>query len=268
MPEFNKAIKTLEYNKILEMLAECAMTEGARALALATYPDDNADAVRKKLARTTDAKRLSSFKGAPSFGSVQDINDSVERASKGAMLSTRELLDIAALLECASSLSDYASGKNTDLGSLTEVFSFITTNKPMASEIRRIIISEDIISDEASPKLSQLRRAIRLTNNKIRETLQRYITAEQYSKHLQESIVTIREGRYVIPVKAEHKNEIKGLVHDTSSSGATLFIEPIAIVEANNELREYEIAERKEIERILYMLPDEVASHAGMLSLL
>ena len=265
MSDFNKAIKTLEYNKILDMLAECAVTQGAKEMALATHPDDDEVSIRKKLTRTSDAKRLSAEKGAPSFGSVQDVQDSVERASKGAMLSARELLDCASLLECASGLCDYASGKNTDLGSLSEIFSFITPNKALSSEIRRIIISEDLISDDASPQLSQLRRSIRLTNNKIRETLQKYITLEQYSKHLQESIVTIREGRYVIPVKAEHKNEIKGLVHDTSSSGATLFIEPIAIVEANNELRELEIAERKEIERILYSLSDSVASSAGII---
>ena len=265
MSDFKKAIKTLEYHKILDMLADCALTQGAKELALATLPEDNEVSVKRKLANTTDAKRLSAEKGAPSFGSVYDISDSVERASKGAMLSAKELLDCAALLESAASLCDYANGKNTQTGSLSELFSFITPNKALSSEIRRIIISEDIISDEASPKLSQLRRSIRLTNNKIRETLQKYISLEQYSKHLQENIVTIREGRYVIPVKAEHKNEIKGLVHDTSSSGATLFIEPIAIVEANNELRELELAERKEIERILYELSDSVASCAGIM---
>ncbi len=265
MSDFNKAIKTLEYGKILEMLAECAMTKGAKELALATLPSDDETSIKKKLQRTSDAKRLSAEKGAPSFGTVTDICDSVERASKGAMLSPRELLDTAALLEASSAMCDYAEGKNTDLGSLAETFSFITPNKALSREIRRVIISEDLISDEASPELSRIRRSIKLTNSKIRDTLQRYISTESYSKHLQENIVTIREGRYVIPVKAEHKNEIKGLVHDTSSSGATLFIEPIAVVEANNELRQLEIAERKEIERILYSLSDSVAMSAGTL---
>lgn len=265
MHDYDKAIKTLEYNKILEMLAECAMTEGAKEMALATLPDDDETHIRTKLSQTTTAKRLSAEKGAPFFGNVKDITGSVDRAEKGAMLTTGELLDVTSLLESVSTLIDYSSGKNTDLGSLEEIFQRLTPNKALSSEIRRIIISEDIIADDASPALAQTRRAIRLTNNKIRETLQKYITAEQYSKYLQENIVTIREGRYVIPVKAEHKNEIKGLVHDTSSTGATMFIEPLAVVEANNELRELEVAEKKEIERILYTLSDSVARFANTL---
>jgi len=266
MSEFNKALKTLEYGKVLEMLAECAVTEGAKTRALASLPEDDEVRIRKKLAETTDAKNLSAVKGAPSFGYVTDISESVERAVKGAMLSTRELLDIAALLETVNTLVEYSSGKNVALGSLAEIIERLQPDSLFAREIRRIIISEDLISDDASPKLSELRRSIRLTNSRIRDTLQRYITSDQYSKHLQENIITIRGGRYVIPVKAEHKNDVKGLVHDSSSSGATLFIEPMAVVEANNELRELEIAERKEIERILYELSDKAARESGALN--
>ena len=267
MSDFKKAINTLEFNKVLEMLAEVAVTDGAKAMALATYPDDDEVRIRKKLRQTTDAKNLSAVKGSPSFGRVTDVTGAVERAVKGAVLSTRELLEISSLLETVTNLDEYATGKNVTLGSLEEIFSRLVPIPALAREIRRVIISEDMISDDASPKLSQLRRSIRLTNSRIRDTLQKYITSEQYSKHLQENIVTIREGRYVIPVKAEHKNEIKGLVHDTSSSGATLFIEPIAVVEANNELRELEIAEKKEIERILYELSDSVANNSNSIIL-
>ena len=267
MSEFNKAITTLELDKVLGMLAECALTEGAKKRAMATYPEDDEVRIKKLLSQTSDAKKLSAIKGSPSFGYVTDISESAERADKGAMLSCRELLDIAALLESVNMLIDYSTGKNIALGTLEEIFGRLLPDKELSREIRRAIISEDIIADEASPKLAQLRRSIRLTNSRIRDTLQKYITSDQYSKHLQENIVTIREGRYVIPVKAEHKNDIKGLVHDTSSSGATLFIEPLAVVEANNELRELEIAEKKEIERILYEFSAKVADRSGMLTL-
>ncbi len=267
MPNFDKAIQTLEYTKILKMLAECAATQGAKEMALASRPEEEPEHIRKKLSQTTDAKRLSAEKGAPYFKNIKDITPAVDRAVKGAMLSPKELLEIASLLEGVVALCDYSSGRNTNLGSLEEIFSRLMPDKLLSYEIRRIIIAEDIISDDASPKLSQLRRAIRLTNNKIRETLQKYITSDQYSKYLQENIVTIREGRYVIPVKAEHKNDIKGLIHDTSSTGSTMFIEPMAIVEANNELRELEISEKKEIERILYTLSDSVARSSSALIL-
>ena len=265
MKDYTKALKTLEYDKILSLLAAAAQTTGAREMALTATPEDDPVRVARLQQETADAKSLTEHHGTPSFGMVKDISDSVERAGKGAMLTPRELLDVSDLLSSASSMHAYSARRDIRLGVLAERFSRIYPNQPLEREIRRCILSEDTISDDASPKLSDIRRAIRNTNTKIRDTLQRFISSESNNKFLQENLVTIRQGRYVIPVKTEHKGEVKGLVHDTSSSGATLFIEPMAVVEANNELRELESAEKKEIERILYALSAQAADFGNAL---
>ncbi len=267
MSNFTKALKTLEYDKILSMLSLCASTEGAKAAILATYPESDPMRVARLLTQTSDAKHMTSLSGAPSFGGIKDVRDSVEHAEKGASLSPRELLDIADLLYVSSGLVAYSGAKNAECGSLGEIFDRIFKNPTLEKEIKRIIISEDTISDDASPQLAAIRRNIRNTNNRIRDMLQGYITSPKYSKTLQDNIVTMRNGRYVIPVKVEHKSEISGLVHDASASGATLFIEPVAVVEANNDLRRFEAEERAEIERILAELSGEVASFASALVL-
>lgn len=267
MSEFNKAINTLEFQKIREELAECALTIGAKELSLATLPDSDLVRIKKRLVETTDAKYLLSQSGNPPFGSAPNVCGIVERAEKGAMLSPAELLDVASLLSSTSSLVSYSTGKGIKLGSLEEIFSRLMPNASLEREIRRCIVTADIISDDTTPRLADIRRTIKNTNNKIRDTLQRYITAEATTKYLQDNLVTIREGRYVIPVKAEHKSEIKGLVHDTSSTGATLFIEPLSVVEANNELRRLEGEEKKEIEKILYTLSGAVADFGHCIDL-
>ncbi len=267
MSNFTKALTTLEYTKILSLLAECASTEGARAQILSSTPSDDPARVKKLLTQTSDAKHMTSVNGSPSFGGVRDICDSVERADKGAVLSFRELLDIADLLYVSAGLVAYGSSKNVSSGTLGEIFDRIFKNPTLEKEIKRIIISEDTVSDDASPELSNIRRSIRNTNNRIRDMLQNYITSPQYSKTLQDNIVTMRNGRYVIPVKVEHRSEISGLVHDASASGATLFVEPVAVVDANNDLRRLEAEERAEIERILAKLSDEVANFASALTL-
>ena len=265
MKDYTKAIKTLEYDKVLSLLAACCLTEGARQMALTASPEDDPVKIARMQQETLDARSLTEHHGPPSFGVVKDISDSVERAGKGAMLSPRELLDVADLLSSASAMHAYSTRRDIRLGCLAERFSRVFPHHPLEREIRRCILSEDSISDDASPKLSDIRRSIRLTNTKIRDTLQKFISAESNNKFLQDNLVTIRQGRYVIPVKTEHKNEVKGLVHDTSSSGATLFIEPMAVVEANNELRELESAEKKEIEKILYALSSQAADFGNAL---
>ena len=267
MSNFTKALKTLEYNKILTLLAECAQTDGGRSLILASVPEDDTVKVKKLLTQTTDAKHMTSVNGAPSFGGIRDICDAVDRAEKGAILTMRELLDIADLLYISSGLVAYSGSKNVSCGSLGEIFDRIFKNPTLEKEIKRIIISEDTISDDATPQLAAIRRNIRNTNNRIRDMLQNYITSPQYSKTLQDNIVTMRNGRYVIPVKVEHKSDISGLVHDASSSGATLFIEPVAVVEANNDLRRLEAEERAEVERILANLSADVANFASAIIL-
>ena len=267
MTDLSKTKSTLEYDKILAQVAELAQTEGAREkiqnLAPAIYPE----IVAKYLNQTSEAKKLSALKGAPQFGKVKYTGDSVERALKGATLSPIELLHIAYLYRSARNLLNYNRVNKRFETGIDEIFERLFPNRALEDKILKAIISEDIIADEASPLLSDIRRKIRAANSKVRDSLQKYINGENYSKYLQENLVTMRNGRHVIPVKAEYKNEIKGLVHDTSSSGATLFIEPLAVVEINNEIKILEKDEKNEIERILSELSANCADFADEINL-
>ncbi len=261
-----KTLNTLEYDKIIEMLAECTATEGAKARARALMPTDDPDFVIDRQTKTDDAKRLINAKGYPSFSAPDSVPASADRAYKGGILSPRELLDVASLLRSARSMLDYIETDKPFETSLDAIFRRIISARPLEDRITRSIISEDLISDEASPELADIRRKIRNTNNKIKETLQSYIGGAKI-KYLQDNLVTMRNGRYVVPVKSEYRNEFKGLVHDTSSSGATLFVEPMAVVDANNELKALSNAESVEIERILASLSADCADISSVLTL-
>ncbi|MBE6617716.1 MAG: endonuclease MutS2 [Ruminococcaceae bacterium] len=261
----SKALYTLEFDKILDELASLAETEGAAELALRLKPSSDIEKVRLMQQRTTDAKTLVGLKGQPSFGRVKDIRPSLERAEKEAILSLRELLDCAAVLRTSRNLLDYVKSDKTPDTSLSEIFERLTPNRSLEEKITRSIIAEDFVADEASPALAEIRRKKRATDSKIKDIIQKYVSGQ--SKYLQENIVTTRGGRFVIPVKAEYRNEVKGLIHDTSHSGATLFIEPMAVVEANNELRELDSKEAHEIERILRDLSAGVAVSARSMEL-
>lgn len=263
----SKMLRKLEYDEIVKMLAALAPTVGAREAALSLLPDDDEDVVKRRLIRTGDARRLIADKGLPSFGSVTDIADAVDRAGKGATLSTRDLLDVGNVLRTARGLLDYIRVNRHFDTVLDEVFERLLPDRKLEDRIYRAIVAEDVIADEASPALGDIRRKIRQTNDKIKDILQRYTTGNTYSKALQENIVTMRNGRYVVPVRVESKNEIKGLIHDTSSSGATIFVEPMAVVDANNELRMLESKEQHEIDRVLAELSALVAGQASALSL-
>ncbi len=257
-----KTLNSLEFNKICELLATFAPTEGSKSMARMLSPSDDIDVVVRRQKFTTDAKRLINEKGMPSFGGVKDISESCERAEKGATLAPIELLNVAGVLKTARTLTDYCYGNHIFDTSLDVIFDRLIPNKTLEERITRAIISEELIADEASPTLANIRRQIRATNSRIKETLQKYVQGGSHSKYLQENIVTTRNGRYVIPVKAECKNEVKGLIHDTSSSGATIFVEPAQVVEANNELRVLESKEEHEIERILSELSSLVAEYS------
>ena len=261
-----KTLSTLEYDKIIDMLIECASTDGAKARAASLSPIDDYEMVVERQRRTDDAKRLINAKGYPSFSAQERVVPAAERAYKGAILSPQELLEIAALFRSARAVADYSSTDRTFETSLDELFSRVMINRELENSITRSIISEDMIADEASPALADIRRKVRLANNKIKDTLQSYVGGARL-KYLQENLVTMRNGRYVIPVKAEYRNEIKGLVHDTSSSGATLFIEPISVVEANNELKTLAADEEREIERILASLSAACGDACSVVSL-
>ena len=260
-----KTLNTLEFDKIIEMLVSCAATDGAKARAGALMPTDDIEQVIDRQRRTDDAKRLIAAKGYPSFTAPESVTAAADRAYKGATLSPRELMDIAALLRCASMLLDYVEINIPFDTVLEPIFRRMITNNDLERRITRAIISEELIADEASPTLADIRRKIRNTNNKIKDTLSGYVGGTRI-KYLQENIVTMRNGRYVIPVKAEYRSEIKGLVHDTSSTGATLFVEPMAVVEANNELKTLEAEEGHEIERILSSFSAEVADFSSAIT--
>lgn len=257
-----KTLAALEYDKVIAMLASCALTEGARARALALLPSDDYETVALRQEKTADAKRLLAQKGYPSFFGVVDVSGALERAEKGATLSTHELLNIATVLTATRGLADYQSEKGS--AEKNSLFEGLSPNRMLETKITRAIPTEDYIADEASTALADIRRKIRAANSRVKDTLQKYLSGA-YAKYLQENLVTTRDGRYVIPVKAEYRNEIKGLIHDTSSSGATVFIEPMGVVEANNELRLLESKEQKEIEHILAELSATCAAHASVI---
>ncbi len=258
-----KTIRTLEFDKICAMLEECTQTQGAAQMAKALRPSADPVVVARRLQRTTDARRLADVKGAPSFSRIKDMGGVCERAEKGAVLSMRELLDVAAVLRSARILQDYHTGNHPFDTVLDELFDRLLPDRRLEERITRAIPSEDMVADEASPTLADIRRKIRNENAKIKEVLQKIISG--HAKYLQENIVTMRGGRYVIPVKAECKAEVKGLIHDTSATGATIFIEPMAVVDANNEIRILQTKEEREIERILAELSALVAASADAL---
>ena len=259
-----KTLSALEFDKILRQLSSHAPTPGAVAKALSLFPSEHYDVVLLRQKQTEDARRLIAAKGYPPFVSDEGVGDAVGRAEKGAILSPRELLSIGAVLRGARLFIDYFESKEYET-SLDALFSHLIPVRPLEDRITKVILGEDMIADEASPALADIRRKVRAANNRIKDTLSTYIGGAR-QKYLQENLVTMRNGRYVIPVKAEYRGEIKGLVHDTSSSGATVFIEPLAVVEANNELRELAAREQAEIDRILSELSEECANHAGAIT--
>ena len=265
MLNLDKSIRILEFDKILNMLASVASTEGAKKRALSLKPSSVEDTVRKRQCLTQNAKAMAGIKGAPSFGGMPEILDSVEKATKNSILSPREILDVASVLQTSRGLIEYIHTDALEICALTEYFEKIVPNKALESKIYKAIIGEDMIADDASPALADIRRKIRYQTNRIREVLQGYLVGENV-KHLREALVTMRNGRYVLPVKSEDKNEIKGLIHDTSGTGATLFIEPMGVVEANNELRTLMSAEQMEIERILAEFSAEIADFSMQLT--
>ncbi|MBQ8758930.1 MAG: endonuclease MutS2, partial [Clostridia bacterium] len=249
--DFSKATKTLEFDKILNILVSYCPIEAAHGKIFEISPSVSAEEIKKRLKETSEAKLLIQTKSTPSFGGVRDITSHLARADKGSCLSMKDLLDIGALLRVCASLGVYFSTVSEE-NLLHGYVKRIHENKFLEEKISRCIVSEDIMADTASDTLYEIRRKIKNASNKVKDVLNKYISGD--SKYLQENIVTTRNGRYVIPVKAEYKNEIKGLVHDASASGATVFIEPMGVVEANNELRTLEAQEKVEIERILYEL--------------
>lgn len=257
---YEKSTMKLELDKVLEILASCAGSQDGKAACLSLHPVTDLEDVRERLEETTAACKMSAIQGNPSFCDVKNVDDALERADRGGSLSTTELLRIAGVLRSARTVKSYWN-EDQEPNILTPLFQCLTPNKYLEDRITGAILSEEEIADTASPALADIRRHMRQQSAKIRETLQKVISSPAYSKYLREPIVTIRQDRYVVPVKSEFKNEVPGLVHDVSATGSTFFIEPMSAVNANNALRELALKEKKEIERILAELSAEAAAH-------
>lgn len=257
---YEKSQLKLELDQILNLLATCASSADAKEACRRITPSSDLEDVRGGLNETTAAVMLCNQKGNPAFGDISDVSFSLDRADKGGALQTKELLSIGALLKSTRSVKSYIS-EDDSKSVLFPLFQALMPNKYLEDRILGAILSEEQIADNASPELSDIRRHIRIQSGKIKDSLQKIISSPAYSKFLRDPIITIRQGRYVVPVKSEYKNEVPGLVHDVSATGSTYFVEPMSSVNANNALKELEIQENKEIERILAELSAEAASH-------
>lgn len=246
-----KYARILELDKILQRLAQDACCDHAAKLMLNTQPSTNLAIVRDEIAKTNEAFYLSSHYGTPHFSKIDSPIDHLKLAQVGGILTPRALLNIAKVLSQSRTLLDWFGQCSNRISPLKPIFSNIVPNKELETRITGIFVNEDEINDFASEQLAQIRRKMRHLSAKIKDNLDKMIRSSTYQKALQEQIITMRDGRYVVPVKAEYKGVVSGLVHDTSSSGATLFIEPMAVVEANNDIRVLQSEEKEEIERIL-----------------
>ena len=257
---YEKSLWKLELDQVLNQLADCAGSTGGKAACLLVRPTSDLEDVQLMLDQTTAASDLCTRKGNPVFGDVNDVSASLERADRGGSLQPVELLRIAGVLRCARNIKGYVS-EDDQTTVLDSLFQALAPNKYLEDKIFGAILSEEEIADNASPALMDIRRHMRIQAGKIRDSLQKVISSPAYAKFLREPIITIRQGRYVVPVKSECKNDVPGLVHDVSATGSTYFVEPMSAVNANNALRELEIKEKKEIERILAELSAEAAAH-------
>ena len=256
---FEKSIRTLELPAVLEKLAAKAVSQAAKDRCLKLTPSTDVEEVLRLLDETDAAKERLGLYGSPSFSGVKDVSEPLARADRGGMLNTRELLNIAGLLTAARRVYEYDAERKGEATAIDRFFSALHTNKYLEDRIHGAILDEETIADTASAELTDIRRKMRIAASKGRQILQKIISSPSYAKVLQEALITQRDGRFVVPVKAECKGSLPGLVHDISSSGATLFVEPMGVVQANNELKELEAREEKEIERILRELSAQCA---------
>ena len=257
---YEKSLLKLELDRVLEMLAERAGSELGKIACRNLRPTSDLEEVQALLDQTSAACDLSTKKGYPHFYDAQDVSFSLERADMGGALNPKELLRIAGTLRCARTVKGYTA-EDEAATVLDGMFLSLTPNKYLEDKIFGAILSEEEIADNASPVLADIRRHKKVQSAKIRDSLQKIISSPAYAKSLREPIITIRDGRYVVPVKSECRNDVPGLVHDVSGSGGTLFVEPMSAVNANNALRELELKEKKEIERILAEMSAEAAAH-------
>ena len=262
---YEKSLHKLELDRVLEMLTESAVSGEAKDRCRRLSPVTDLEDVLALQQQTSDACHLINLRSSPAFQDVRDVRASLDRADRGGTLNPKELLAIAGVLRCARAAKEYYDGACANT-SLDWMFAALTPNRYLEERISGAILSEDEIADAASPELADIRRHMRIQSAKIKESLQKMITSPAYAKFLRDPIITLRQDRYVVPVKAEYKNEVPGLIHDVSSTGSTYFVEPMSSVNANNALRELLLKEKKEIERILAELSAEAANHRETIS--
>ena len=262
-----KALKTLEFDKIIHILTAHAASEGAKEMCRKLVPYDNINDVERAQRETADALRRVYRKGSVSFGGIRDIRGSLKRLEIGGILGMGELLQIMSLLETAGKIRQYGQREadDTSRDSLDESFEFLDPVPTLASEIRRCILADDEMADDASSALLQIRRSMRQMNDKVHSTLTSMVNGSARS-YLQDPVVTMRDGRYCLPVKAEHRSQVPGVIHDQSSTGSTLFIEPMAVIKLNNDFKELLMKEQQEIEKILSVLSEKAAAVTEILA--
>ena len=258
---FDKSIRTLELPRVLQLLADQAVSVEGKERSLRLRPETETEEVLCLLDQTDAARTMIGLRGAPSFSGVKPVAEALSRADRGGSLNTRELLTIAGLLTAARRAKEYFNDKAEEKSAIDHLFLSLHGNRFLEEKIKRCIVDENTIADAASTELADIRRHMRQAQAKSRQILQKIISSPAYGKILQETIITQRDGRFVVPVKAEHKSELPGLIHDVSSTGATVFVEPMGVVQANNEYIELQSREQKEIERILAELSAEAAAH-------
>lgn len=258
----NKHYKTLELHKILDMLSEQAGNDETRRMIAELEPETDIGKVKESLKKTEDAFELSVKFGTPPFYSFKDVRGSLQRAQSGSSLSLRELLDICSMLKQIRGLTDYHASCGDVQTVLDPLFEELSPNKWLEDKIQNAILTEDEIADTASAELANIRRKIAQAGVRIRESLDKMVRSADVQKSLMDNIVTVRDGRYVLPVKAEYKGNVRGIVHASSATGSTLFIEPEAVVEANNDIRVLQGREQEEIERIIAELSSDCAACA------
>ncbi len=256
---YEKSLQKLELDRVLEMLAECAGSSDGKTTCRNLQPTSDIEDVQHLLMETSAAADLSSRKGYPGFSDLKDVTKSLQRADRSGSLQPKELLRIGGVLRCARTVKSYITDDDKETV-LDPLFRMLVPNKYLEEKIFNSILSEEEIADTASTELADIRRHMRIQSAKVKEGLQKIISSPAYSKFLRDPIITIRQGRYVVPVKSECKNDVPGLVHDVSATGSTYFVEPMSAVNANNALRELELKEKKEIERILAELSAEAAT--------
>ena len=254
---FDKSLRTLELPRVLELLSEQAVSAEAKRRARGLRPETEPGEVLRLLDQTDAARNLIGLRGSPSFSGVKPVAEALDRADRGGGLNNRELLTIADLLTAARRCKEYFTAEAAEKTAIDHLFLSLHGNRFLEEKIKRCLPDEDTVADAASTELADIRRHMRAAQAKSRQILQRIISSPAYGKILQETIITQRDGRFVVPVKAEHKGDLPGLVHDISSTGATLFVEPMGVVQANNEYIELQAKEQKEIERILAELSAE-----------